>query len=223
MAEREPKSELDMTVSATLPVIKSFIANLQKAKLHYAEKRYMDDGYAEGRHLHTVMVQEAKAYEGAMNTLFEALQKPNRELQAEQLQRLKDEGRVIFASAAETVNAVQTLNAFVKEQLATLQDFKTMDINAFKERYTALAQAVASLEAYCSDEEALTKEAFTSRQKINLKRLMTSAKRVKKEAATVIEKYEQPGSVSAHVRTPLKDMDSGCAQVVADFNYLVEN
>lgn len=59
MAEREPKSELDMTVSATLPVIKSFIANLQKAKLHYAEKRYMDDGYAEGRHLHTVMVQEA--------------------------------------------------------------------------------------------------------------------------------------------------------------------
>ena len=155
----KPKmEELDKAASALIPSLEELVGLLNEADDYYKAKDYLDDKYAEGQELHTKILAAIYKYDTAVVEYYAALSKKSNEVEMEDLNNAKKDGRMITYNKILTLQLAEDIMNEIDTQKLTAENVTTADLTKIKPLYEQFNMVQKQLRESVKDPELLKKE-----------------------------------------------------------------
>ncbi len=181
-------ADLDPAADALAGALAPLCKSLQEAKDYYDSKNYVDDGFARGKALHKDIVGQWDAFLTALDAFNPKLDKLAAETKAAELEELKSNGEMISYYASKCLSDMNSLTEILSENDITAETLDTMPLDAYKAAYDTYAADYTELANLANDPDALSGEGYEAE---DLKILVDRYKKVKADAATLLEKAQK--------------------------------
>lgn len=143
--EQQPALQpLDDTARAYLGALQALAEQVNEAYKYYERENYKDDGFAQGKKMHSPLVQVMEKFDAASDAFSEALEAENSKLLAEELKRVEEtEGRKLRYWRMVTMAEAKQLTNLIAED--------TFDVNKATAQLAEFEQAADGLTVYAKD------------------------------------------------------------------------
>ncbi len=183
----------DPLVNKLTPVIKDLLSVLDDMKAYYDSKGYVDDDFAQGKQLHTRLVNANLAYETVATQYFTALQNLGNEQRQAELQKLKDADQQIRYNALKFMIDAEATAIEMDEQRITAGNVLQLDMTKFKAKYDVMTADLNALMTISKDKERIQKEGVNS---FSIGNYVDAATEAKAAASKIIERINKKEPVS---------------------------
>lgn len=228
LEEKAEKNKLDEAFLQMYPSITKLIDCLNDIYDYTDMKSYLDDDYAKGKEMHSVLWSSMNEYTAAMEGFETELLVAEKEQREKSLQRMQEEGMEALYTINIMIDSAKAVQAELYDQEVFDNNILDMNMEKIQPLYDEFIKNVDMVLEVCSDEAKLSEEGIPIHSAY-WSTFLGNMKDTKKSLTSVIQKVKEQTPLTSSdtlINMPgncsLASYDAGISKMVSDYNHIID-